>query len=103
MYIHTNILALHPGADDETGTSAKLVDELDPTMLSEVSFLPRVSDALEKLLRVLSGNGRPFDLLLLTVQNNHRRLAYVQLQPIRSVGMNEMKKIIHRVHMLNVS
>jgi hypothetical protein len=103
VYIQINILVLNLGADYKTDAPAKSVNEIDRTMFSEVSPLPCVTDTVQKLLRVLNGNRWPLNLLLLTVQNNYRRLADAQPQSIRPVGMNYMKEIVHRIHKLNVT
>ena len=103
VYIHTNILVLHLSANHKAGSSAKPVDELDPTMLSEVSSLPSVSNAVQKLLCVLGRNRWAFNRLLLTVNDDDRRLADVQPQPVRSIGMNKVKKVVHGVHALEVA
>jgi len=100
MYINSDILVLHPGTDHETGTMSKPVNELYHTMLSEFSPLPRICDALEKIFCVLSRDRRPFEWLLFALQNDNRRLTDVKFQLIRSIRMNDMKKIIHRIHVL---
>jgi len=98
VYIHTNILVLHPGTNHKTRATSKGVYELHYAMLSKVSSLPRVRDALQKMLRVLSRNRRPFKWVLFAFQDDDRWLADVQTQRIRSIGMNKMKKIVDRIH-----
>src|SRR6478736_6135219 len=49
--IYTDVLVLDPRADHKIDAPAKSVDEFDDPMLSEVTLLPCVADALQKLLR----------------------------------------------------
>jgi hypothetical protein len=58
--------------------------------------LPRVRDALPKLLRVLGRNRWRFEWLRFAFENDDRRLADVQSQLVGSIGMKEMKEIVHR-------
>ena len=93
--LHCDLLILHPGPNHKTGATTKPVNELHHPMLSEFSPLPRVRDALQKLRGVLRRDGRPYELLRLTLQNDDRRLADVQPQRIRSIRMKQMQEIIH--------
>ena len=103
VYIHSNILVFHPGANHKIGALSKPVNELYHTMLSERSPLPCVRDALQKMLCILSRNRRPFKWLLLAIQDDDRRLADVQPQLIRSIRMSKMKEIVHRIHVLRMA
>ncbi len=95
MNLYRNILVLHLGANHKTGAPAKPVNELDRPMLAEFSPLPCVRDALQKLGGILGRNWRPFERLRLAFQDDDRRLADVQPQPIRSIRMKKMKEIVH--------
>ena len=102
MYIYSNVLVLHPGANHKIGATSKPVNELYHTMLSQFSPVPRVRDALQKLFCVLNRDRWPFKWLLLAIKDDDRRLADVQPQLINSIRMNKMKKIVHRIHALRV-
>ena len=102
VYIHSDIPRLHPGANHEIGATAKPVNEFYHTMLPEFSPLPCVGDALQQLRRILGADHWPFKWLLLAFQDKDRRLANMQPQLVRSIGMKEVKKIIHRIHALKV-
>jgi hypothetical protein len=95
MYVHSNILILNLGANNKIGAISKSVNELYHTTLSQFSPVPRVRNALEKMLCVLSRNRWPFEWLLLAIEDDDRRLADMQPQLIRSIRMKKMKKIVH--------
>jgi len=103
MYIHSNILVLHHGTNYKTGAPSEPVNELDHAMLSELSPLPRVRDALQKLLCLHGRNRWSFNRLLLALQNNDGGLANVQPQLICPIGMNQIKEIVHRIHALEAA
>jgi len=98
VYIHTNILVLHPGTNHKTRATSKGVNELYYAMLPKVSSLSRVSDTMQKTFCVLRRNRRPFKWVLFAFQDDDWWLADVQPQLIRSIGMNKMKEIVHRIH-----
>ena len=100
MYIQSNGFVLHPGANHKIGAIPKPINELDHTPLSELSPLPGIGHALQKLFRVLSRDRRSFNRVMLSFHHDDRRTADMQPQLIRSIGMNQMKKIIHRIHTL---
>ena len=95
MYVHSNILVLHLGMNHKIGATSKSVNELYHTMLSQFSPVPRVRDALQKVLCVLGRYRWPFQWLLLAIEDDDRRLADVQPQLVRSIRMKKMKKIVH--------
>jgi hypothetical protein len=103
VYVHTNILILHLGANHKAGAAAKPENERDRSVLSQVSSLPRIGDALQKLLCILGCNRWSFNRLLLAVYDDDRRLADMQLQLIRAIGMNKVQEIIHRIHILELA
>jgi hypothetical protein len=53
--------------------------------------LSGISDALQQLFRVLDSYRRPLNVLLFTINNNDGRLSDVQFQPVRSIGVEEVK------------
>ena len=78
------------------GATSKSVNELYRTTLPEFSPLPCVRDALPKLAGVLRRNRWPFKWLVLVLQDDDWRLPDMQPQLVRSIGMEEMKEIVHR-------
>ena len=64
-------------------------------MFPEFPALPRIRDAMKKLLCVLSCNRRPFNRVRLAVQHDNRRHADVKLQLIGPVRIGKMKEIVH--------
>ena len=65
-----------------------------------VSSLSGISDALQQEFGILPGDRGSLNLLIFTIHNNDWRLSDVQLQPVRSVGVDEVKQIVHRIHEL---
>jgi len=85
MYIDGYILVPNFGMDDEAGAIAKPVNELNVTVLSEFAPLSGVSDALQKPRRILGGDRRPFDRVVLAINHDNRRLADLQPQAVRAI------------------
>jgi hypothetical protein len=102
VYVHSDILILHLRVNHEAGAASRFVNELDHTVLSKFSSLPCVGDALQELLGVLGRNRWTFNWLLLSVNDDDWWLADVQLQPVCAIGMNNVQKIVHRIHTLTV-
>jgi len=94
MYIDQHIFVPNRGPNHKTGAPAKPVNELYVSVLSEVSSLSRVSDVLQKSRRILDCDWRPFDLLVLAVEYDDRRLPDLQSQPVGSVGVNNVKQVV---------
>jgi hypothetical protein len=102
VYIDSNALTLDPRSNHEAYATTKRAHELNHTVLSELSPLPRVRDALQELLRVGRRNRWAFNLLLFAVKDYDWRKPDMQSQLIRSIGMNQMQQIFHRIHVLRV-
>ena len=56
----------------------------------------------EKALGIFGRNRRSFNRLRLAVEDDNRRLADVQSQAIRAIGVNQMQEIVHGIHALAV-
>ena len=94
MNLHPDVLALSADPNHKIGATAKAEDELHHPMLAEVSPLPRVRDALQKLRGILRRKCGSIEGLRFAIQDNDRRLADVQPQRIRSIRMKQMKESI---------
>lgn len=97
-----DVVALHFGVDHKTGAVTESVEELHATLIAKFSPLSRVRDALEELLHFFGCDGGAGEVLRLPVQDHHRRCADAQPQRIRPIGMEEMKKGIHRIHAFEI-
>ncbi len=73
------------------GAMTEPVNELDFPVFTKLSPQPCVRDGVKELFLVINGDRRPFDLLVLAVNDDDRRLSDFQPQPVRSVGVNEIK------------
>jgi len=82
--------------DHKIGATPKSVNELHRAIGAELSALSCVCDAVPKLLRVLGRNRWSFKWLRLAFQDDDRRLADMESQFIGSIGMKQMKEIVHR-------
>jgi hypothetical protein len=91
VYIDGHIFIPDPRVNHEAGAVTKVVEKLNIAVLPQVSSLSVVSDALQQLFRALARYRRPLNLLIFTIHNNDRRLSNLQLQPVRSVGVDEVK------------
>ena len=91
MYVDAHIIFTNLGVNHKTGTPTKPVNELHVAVLPEFSPLSCVSDALQKLPCILDRYCWSLNRLLPSVDHNDRRLPHLQLQPVRSIGVNNMK------------
>lgn len=100
--VDSHTLLFHFRANDKTSTLAKPVNELNHLTIAEHPSQSGVCKTKPKPLGVLSRNRRTIDRLRLPVQNNHGRLANMQSQLVRTIGMKQMQEVVHRIHALQL-
>jgi len=98
--IDLDAFALHLGAHYEFGTLSEGVNEFHRPALSQRPPLPCVRDTMQNLFRVFRRNHRLFQNLILAVQNHDWRLADMQPQFIRTIGVKEVKEVLDGIHAL---
>lgn len=92
------MLTIHFGVDNKTGPVAKSVQEFYAAVVSEFSSLSCISDALQKLFGFFGGDGGSPEFLRLAIQDDYGRFTNLQSQCICAIGMEQVKKCIHRIH-----